>query len=303
LLTGLNNFNRRPFVLTFNPGIQYSKHISLIMKTKLFLITMMLSGIYFQGHSQTNLNVIHKKTKTSGNPAQPQDYFTLKLIKGDTLANIYSRTIAFTGNDFTPVVFRVSGTSIYEVVDNNRSKPVFNETDLYDGRPESKGLSTIGLDGSARYNDQSFVNSSASGLLYSELVWGPVNKNIQEGDSWKNTISQPWELGGPGTQVIKVIAIDKKNQTLTLQREGSSEGFFDQDKKQIEILTKDEKKLKMDVTPGTAHWIGYTTFKNGVILSDELLVSRPVTLSKDSLHFVAKQREYILLNAMPHKAL
>ena len=273
------------------------------MKTKLFLFTIILSGIYFQGHSQTGFNVIHKKTKTSRNPAESQDYFTLKLTKGDTLANIYSRTIAFTGDDFTPVVFRVSGTSIYEVVDNNGSKPVFNETDLYDGRPESKGLSIIGLDGSARYNDQSFVNSSASGLLYSELVWGPVKKNIHEGDSWKNTISQPWELGGPGTQVIKVITIDEKNQTVTLQREGNSEGFFDQDKKQIEIPTKDEKKLKMDVTPGTAHWIGYTTFKNGVILSDELLVSRSVTLSNDSLHFIAKQREYILLNAMPHKAL
>jgi hypothetical protein len=59
----------------------------------------------------------------------------------------------------------------------------------------------------------------------------------------------------------------------------------------------------MDVTPCTAHWIGYTTFKNGVILNDELLVSRPVILSNDSLYFIAKEREYILLNAMPHKTL
>jgi len=56
---------------------------------------------------------------------------------------------------------------------------------------------------------------------------------------------------------------------------------------------------KIAVTPDTSHWIGYTMFKNGLVISDELLVSRPVTLTADNLKFDAVERKYILLNAMP----
>ena len=254
------------------------------MKSRSVLLIFMLAGSHYLGLCQKG-------------PAQ--EYFTLKLAKGDSLANIYSRTIAYSGDDFAPVVYRVSGSSIYHVVDNNGSKPVFNEIDLYDGQPESKAVSIIGLDGSGNYDGKAFVNSSASGLLYSELIWGPIHPVIHEGDSWKVTISQPWELGGPGTQVVKVKALDQRHHTVTLQREGESEGFFDSDQKKINITTRDGKKLTMEITPGTAHWTGYTTFRNGVVQSDELLVTRTVTLSGDGVELKAKQREYILLNSMP----
>jgi hypothetical protein len=230
-------------------------------------------------------------------------YFTLKLMKGDTLANVYARTIAYTGDEFLPVVYRVSGSSTYEVVDNNGSNVVFNETDHYDGQPESKAVAIIGLSGTNSYNGKTFINSSASGLLYSELIWGPIRGELQEGDSWQHTISQPWELGGPGVQVITVIALDKANETITLQREGHSKGFFDGDLQQLNVTTKNDKKLKMEITPGPAWWTGYTTFKNGVVISDELLVSRNIMLFADGLHLSGHQREYILLNAMPHKSL
>ena len=257
------------------------------MNNRSVLLIFMLAGSHYVGLCQ------------KGQKGTAQGYFTLKLAKGDSLANIYSRAIAYSGDDFSPVVYRVSGSSVYKVVDNNPSKPVFNERDLYDGQPESKAVSIIGLDGSGNYDGKAFVNSSASGLLYSELIWGPVHPVIHEGDSWKVTISQPWELGGPGTQVVKVITLDERHQTVTLQREGDSEGFFDSDQKKIPITTKDGKKVIMDVTPGTAHWTGYTTFRNGVVQSDELLVTRTVTLSGEGLEFKAKEREYILLNSMP----
>lgn len=257
------------------------------MKHILLFPLLLLMGLTYSGQAQ--------HTTAPG-------YFTLKLMKGDTLANVYSRTMAYSGDDFLPVVYRVSGSSRYEVVNNDGSNPVFNETDLYDGQPESKAVAIIGLNGTNSYDGKSFVNTSASGLLYSELIWGPIRTSLHEGDSWQHTISQPWELGGPGIQVIKVIALDERHQTVTLQREGNSEGFFDNDLKQLSITTKKEaKKLKVDVEPGPAHWTGYTTFKNGIVISDELLVTRTVTLSADSLHFKGHQREYILLNAVPHK--
>lgn len=55
----------------------------------------------------------------------------------------------------------------------------------------------------------------------------------------------------------------------------------------------------MNLTPGAAHWIGYTSFKNGLVISDELMVSLPVTLAAGDLRYTATQREYILLNEMP----
>ncbi|MGZ7072625.1 MAG: hypothetical protein ACXVKL_09310, partial [Candidatus Angelobacter sp.] len=65
-------------------------------------------------------------------------------------------------------------------------------------------------------------------------------------------------------------------------------------------ITKAGKSYLVDVAPGKAHWIGYTTFREGVVISDELLVDRSVTLSsKELASITTSQREYILLNAMP----
>jgi len=259
------------------------------MKTKLFILSVLLTGAF----------VYTAKSQTQKIRSGKQTYFTPKLAKGQKLANIYSRAIAYSGDDFTTVVLRVSGSSTYEVIDNNPIKPSFNETDLYDGRPASTGVCVIGLDGKGTYGTQSFTNTSASGLLYSSLVWGNAPASFKEGDTWQADITQPWELGGAGKQTIKVIAIDAKHHTVTLLREGSSEGFYDNDRKQVEVITKDKKKVMMNLAPGTSHWSGYTTFKDGIVMADELLVTRPISLSSDSLHFSGNQREYILLNAMP----
>lgn len=263
------------------------------MKTKLFIIPALVLAIGI--YSASGQTAKAGKTKTTGK----QTFFTPNLTKGEKLANIYSRAIAYSGDDFTTVVFRVSGSSTYEVIDNNPAKLTFNETDLYDGHPASTGVSVIGLDGKGTYGTRSFVNTSASGLLFSSLVWGNPLADLKEGDTWQADITQPWELGGPGKQTVKVIAIDAKHNTITLLREGSSEGFYAGDRKQVEVTTKDNKKVKMDLTPGTSHWSGYTTFKDGIVMADELLVTRPISLSSDSLQFSGNQREYILLNAMP----
>ncbi len=264
------------------------------MKIRLFICAAFLTSVAVnQADCQT------PKTKPLKKNTGKQMFFTPNLTKGQKLANIYSRAIAYSGDDFTTVVFRVSGSSTYEVIDNNPAKPSFKETDLYDGRPASTGVSIIGLDGKGSYGKQSFTNTSASGLLFSSLVWGNPPASLKEGDTWQADLAQPWELGGAGKQTGKVIAIDAIHNTITLLREGSSEGFYDGDRKQVEVITKDNKKVKMDLTPGTSHWSGYTTFKDGVVMADELLVTRPISLASDSLHFSGNQREYILLNAMP----
>src|ERR1700744_4405212 len=102
------------------------------MKLKHLILPLLLTGIGVRGANCQ-----------SAKPSANVNHLTFRLTRGQRLANIYSRAIAYSGDDFAPLVYRVSGSSTYEVLDNNPLKPKFNETDLYDGRPESKGVSEI----------------------------------------------------------------------------------------------------------------------------------------------------------------
>jgi len=265
------------------------------MYTKHFCFSALLIVSFTYTSVAQNL----KKKYRSGDENTMGWYFNTAFMSGEKVGNIYSRTIAYSGDGFNDLVQRVSGSSIYKVISDNYLNPEFEETDLYDGRPAATGHSVIGRSGQASYNGKTFMNTSASGLLFSEAVWGKLPAKLHEGDSWKVELTQAWELGGPGTQTVTVMQMDAEHHTITLKREGNSEGFFDGDAKQIPIITKDGKKLTVDVAPGAAHWTGYTTFKNGVVISDELLVTRRVTLKAGDVSFSGNEREYILLNAMP----
>lgn len=265
------------------------------MRTKhLFLSSLLIISFTYTSLAQ-NLRAKYR----SGDENTSAWYFATAFLPGEKVGNIYSRTIAYSGEGFNDLVQRVSGSSTYKVTNDNYLNPEFEETDLYDGRPVSTGHSVIGRSGQGSYNGKTFMNTSASGLLFSEAVWGKLPAKLHEGDSWKVELTQAWELGGPGTQTVTVMQMDAEHHTITLKREGSSDGFFDGDAKQLPITTKDGKKLTVDLVPGPAHWTGYTIFKKGVVISDELLVTRPVTLKAGEVSFNGNEREYILLNAMP----
>lgn len=271
------------------------------MKINFFLTAIFLVSascfVNSQSVSQAQLKK-HKRIKIS--PGDSSDwFFKLNLNKGEKLSNIFSRAIAYHGDGFTDVVQRVSGTGTYTVIENDSQAPIFESTGLYDGRPEGKGKYTVRADGQSIYNGKSYQDDSASGLLYNSFIWGVPPTTLHEGDQWEAVINQPWELGGSGKQTVTIMQIDKLHHSITLKREGSGEGFYDGDAKQITVTLKDGKKVKMDMVPGKSNWSGYSTIKKGVIISDELLVTRPITLKNDSLSLSGGQREYILLNAMP----
>jgi hypothetical protein len=141
--------------------------------------------------------------------------------------------------------------------------------------------------------------TDASGLLYNAEIWSLPPNSLRKGTSWDVVIAEPWELGPAGKETVTVLALDVAEHSVTLQREGSGEGFFDNDSKQVH-LTKDGKSYVADVSPGRSRWRGYTTFREGIVMSDELLVERPVTLTSKELGSIAgTERQYILLNAMP----
>jgi len=226
-------------------------------------------------------------------------FFKLDVKQGEKLGNIFTRTVSYKSADFPEIVYRAGGTGIYTVTKNDPRAPEFDGTFRYDGRPESH-YKIVMTDGgkTVSYDGKPSTNTDGSGVLYNTLIWGTPPAKIRKGDTWQVTIPQAWELGGPGVQTVTVVDIDAGNHTVRLKREGNSEGFYDNDAKQLTV-TKDGKTLKMDVAPGSSHWIGYTTFKNGLVISDELMTTRALVLTSGDMKFDARQREYILLNAMP----
>lgn len=98
-----------------------------------------------------------------------------------------------------------------------------------------------------------------------------------------------------------MIAQDPSNRRVILLREGSGEGAY-LDDKLTTTPVRDSHTYSVAVQPGRSRCFGCTTFRAGVVDSDELMAERQVILVSDQLgRTPASQREYILLNAMPSR--
>lgn len=263
------------------------------------------SQIFVHQPILTNAPAIHHLKMVEQPGGTDYDYFFKpRLTKGQILANVYSRTIAFSGEGFADLVSRTSGSSVYTVLDNQPTRPTFNCIDLYDGRPQTKGeVQLLMTEGNASYKGKIMANNSASGLLYNERIWGHPPKHLKEGSTWTVDIEQPWELGTAGRQTVRVMSLDRANHTISLKRDGEGDGSYDNDVKTLTLTTNSGQKQKVNVIPGHSHWSGYTIIRDGVIISDELIVTRPVNFTGDSVSFTGYQREYILLNNAPPELL
>lgn len=227
-------------------------------------------------------------------------YLEPNLHIGQHLGNVFSRALSYKADGIDELAFRASGTGAYIVTASSRADIVFDSSFRYDGRPESRGKTEIKDSGrTVCWNDKCSPETDASGPLYNPLIWGEPDGKLRAGMSWSVSIAQPWELGPAGHETVTVVDLDRSTHSVTLKREGQGDGYFDHDVKQLHV-TKAGKTYLVDVSPGHAHWVGYTRFREGVVISDELLVERPVTLKSAELGEIpAQQREYILLNASP----
>ena len=99
-----------------------------------------------------------------------------------------------------------------------------------------------------------------------------------------------------------MVSVDPAAGTATLMREGSSEGYFLDEPKQIK-MGREGETIVLNLIPGVSHWRGYATFARGVLLSDELVVTRTEVLRSDEGKEVAAlERRIMLLNASPAPA-
>lgn len=232
--------------------------------------------------------------------ANASEYLEPRLQPGEIYNNVFSRAISYHAEGIDELVRRASGTGSYKVISAIPDGYAFDGEFRYDGRPVSRGKTEIKDHGRTQcYDGKCSPTLDGSGAFYNALLWGEP-KELHPGMTWTVNIAQPWELGPAGEQTITVESMDAATHTVTLKREGSGAGWFDSDPKQIHI-TRGDQKFTADVAPGNARWSGFTTFRQGVVISDELLVERPVKLSATDLGTLnGMQREYILLNAMPN---
>lgn len=221
-----------------------------------------------------------------------------KVEVSQEIGNVFSRTIAFQVNGFEPLVYRTSGTGIYKVERVTPGEIVTDSAFLYDGRPASTGETTI-KDGGRTicWKGNCSVATDASGVSINPLLWGMPSGKLHSGQSWEVNINVPWELGPAGKETVKVLSVDVSNDSITLQRTGEGEGDSASEIKKLHLV-KDKKTYEVEISAGKAKWDGTTTFRRGIILSDELLVERPITVtSKELGQSTGIERQYILLNA------
>ncbi len=229
-------------------------------------------------------------------------FFTPPVLIGEHFSNIYSIAISTKADGFDEKVARNSGSSDYTLKQVSAENALtFDESDAYDGSAVGRGESVIRDQGSSLcWNGACRTYTDASGLVYNRLLWGDPPANMKPGTTWQVNIRKPWELGAAGIQTVTVITINHRDDTVTLKREGSTEGFAADEPTQVTLIRKGQA-VTLDVKPGKAHWVGYTTFQRGIIISDELLVVRTDVLqSKEIDSLNATRRRYILLNAAPY---
>jgi len=117
--------------------------------------------------------------------------------------------------------------------------------------------------------------------------------------TWQVAIDTPWEMGPAGVQTVTVVHLDPQDHSVVLKREGMATGGFANEGTTAKLV-RNKQPVTFKLTPGRTHWVGYTTFRRGIVISDELLVEQTDVLEAPEVGSVtALRRRYMLLNAAP----
>lgn len=225
----------------------------------------------------------------------------LRLVPGAHYSNVFSVCIAFDlDGQKDETVYRNSGSATYIVDSIDGTTANLTVHARYDGRPVYDGKQIFDLvTRNTVENGKQAIDTDSSGLLYNPFMWGEPPAALAIGSSWNVTIPQIWELGPAGTVKVSVLALDQRANSVTLQRDGSGTGASLDDKPFV--FTYDGDKVKGTVAPvGPATWHGMSTFQDGIVLSDSIVVTRNVLVKlANGKQVRAHERLYTLVVASP----
>jgi hypothetical protein len=219
---------------------------------------------------------------------------------GERVGFVFSRTRSVAVDGWPEYAGRISGTSSYLVKALDASEVSLDSAYRLDGSPTNHDPLRIRLDGTSYcVGTNCQANTDAGGLIFNRLIWGSPPARLAVGTSWSAPIKQAWELGPPGAQTISVVAIDEQGELITLKREGTGVGETLDGPPTVK-LQKDGRTIEARVAVGRTTWVGYTVFRRGIVVSDELTAESEVTVTGPDLNSVpARSRQYILMNAAP----
>ncbi|HEX8806751.1 MAG TPA: hypothetical protein VF741_07365 [Candidatus Aquilonibacter sp.] len=228
-------------------------------------------------------------------PLQPQ------LTPGAHYSNIFSICIAFSlDGQKDETVFRNSGSATYLVNRVDAQTANLTGRGQYDGRAVFDGAFDVDLGTHNVIKDgKQIIDTDSSGFLYNPFMWGDPRATLALGATWNVMIPRAWELGPAGTQKVTVLAIDPNANSVTLQRDGSGSGAALDDTPRAFNYNGDS--IKGTIAPdGPATWHGISTFANGIVMSDSILVTRNVRVTlANGTTVAAHERLYTLVAAVP----
>lgn len=211
-------------------------------------------------------------------------YLAPAVHAGDRLDTIFSKAVAITGEDFDPLVRRISGTASHDVRAVAPDAITVREQYVYDGRPAGSETLTIRNHGitDCDAGNKCTTNDSTSASIFDSLLWGPVPDELAVGSTWRSNVKTSWEIGPPGKEEISVMRLDPSLGLITLAREGSGTGSSSDDAVlNTFTITSHGRSIEVKLIPGPATWHGRATFIHGVTLADEIMLTRPVELVGD----------------------
>lgn len=245
-------------------------------------------------------------------------YFSYRLAKGQRFSHLVASTDSIRGEGFAELVTRNSGSIVYTVLDPDPRQPVLDVSFRFDGgiegdvkkRVRDSGRTLCEVSG---YGDETgdthgdggegggcvTITDATSYLFLNSLLWGTPPAQLHMGTSWTVDIPQAWTLGPAGTQTVRVISLDPATRSITLLREGRGTGFSTKQGPDVTLMYAGTA-VTARIVPGLSHWTGYATIREGVVVHDELMITRPVTLmTKDHGEIRAEERQYALLSETP----
>lgn len=224
-----------------------------------------------------------------------------RLHLGDTLATVLSYNVSFNAKGYDGIATHSSGTAAYVVTNPAPDSIAFHVTSVADGYGEfpaqvvyKPGRHVRCVDGACQdYTD-------ASGVLYNPVMWGDAPSALCNGATWTVQLRMPWGVGPVGSQRVTVVRVDTTARVAWLRRDGAGTGAFAHDDDTL-TLHKKGKAYRVRIVPGAATWTGYTIFRDGVVIADELIVDRQDVLVSPTLGRIqAHERQTMLFDATPH---
>jgi hypothetical protein len=227
-------------------------------------------------------------------PLRPQ------FAPGQHFSNIFSLMVSVEGPGFETWVNRVAGSGTYVVSSVTATRVHFNAWYRYDAL--AAGSSPYTMDLASLYPVQGgkvTPDIQGSGLAYNPFLWGPPRTGLRTGESWDVTIPTQWELGPAGVQHVTVVSVDDAGGMVTLEREGSATSH-QPSAKPFPVTVRGAKVMVRSYPDGPTHWRGYTTFRNGIVMSDDVLMEYRVVLKSPGMpDLKGTKRAIMLLNAVP----